>query len=126
MSLLKSFNQRVWSPKIKATWAFMNVVIWRKNISNVYLCTYAEMLDTMNFFKYIFRFLDCFLKNRFFLALALEIKETQSFLNLNCEISYCMNMCKIFETHSVMQYLVLTNWKNILIHYFEFSCSGCF
>ena len=33
--LLKSINLRAWSLKTKATWTFMNVVNWRKNIPNV-------------------------------------------------------------------------------------------
>ena len=28
--LVKSINQTVWSPKAKAAWTFMNVVIWQK------------------------------------------------------------------------------------------------
>ena len=34
--LINSFNLRVWSPKSKAKWIFVNVVIWRKSISNVH------------------------------------------------------------------------------------------
>ena len=32
---VNTINQRVWSPFTKATWTFMNVVIWQKSISNV-------------------------------------------------------------------------------------------
>ena len=35
--LVKSNNKRVWSPKTKATWTFMNVVIWQKKVYLTYI-----------------------------------------------------------------------------------------
>ena len=65
----------------------------------MYLCRNARHNE---FFQMYFSFFKLFLeKYIFFFALALEIKETQSFLNLNCEIPYYMNICKTFETCSV-------------------------
>ena len=34
---VKSINKRVWSPKTKATWTFMNGVIWQNSISKLHI-----------------------------------------------------------------------------------------